>query len=272
LAITEEGLLYVLDSGLSVVYSFDFNGNHLATLGGPGQGPGELHKPSVLVWADPYLWVSDYGNGRLQIFEDDRYVATIKPQGMSMPKNLARAGNKIFVAGATIGEGHGRISVYTPEGRYLEDLPWATTRNADKGKTRSLWNRISLSPLSGGRLLVGYHFDSGVSFLDLTGDTLLDRDLRDTYPVYERKTQAGVFPDGYSAMSFAEGPDETLLVTICDNDSRTCSTILRFDREVRRVIQRLEMGFTVKFMKYYEDLDMLALTNKNAEVLVYGID
>lgn len=64
-----QGRLYVLDSGDDRVQVFDAEGRHLRTLGNPGQGPGELSRPTGMwVFADGEVVVADAGNARLQRF------------------------------------------------------------------------------------------------------------------------------------------------------------------------------------------------------------
>ena len=55
------------------IQKFDRSGRFLAQLGGIGTAPGQFSEPwSVLVTASGNLWVSDVGNGRIQVFGTTR--------------------------------------------------------------------------------------------------------------------------------------------------------------------------------------------------------
>lgn len=67
IAVDGAGRLHVLDSGNARVQVFGANGTYLATLGGPGEGPGDLSRPSGMwVFADGEVVIADTGNARLQ--------------------------------------------------------------------------------------------------------------------------------------------------------------------------------------------------------------
>lgn len=65
----ERGRIHVLDSQADEVRVFDADGAHVSTLGGTGEGPGELANPMGLVLdSEGNLWVPDFGNGRYQVY------------------------------------------------------------------------------------------------------------------------------------------------------------------------------------------------------------
>jgi hypothetical protein len=69
-AVDSAGNLYVLDEQASEVRVFDRDGLHVRSIGGPGQGPGELARPSGLN-IDPSgnLWVWETSGRRFSIFD-----------------------------------------------------------------------------------------------------------------------------------------------------------------------------------------------------------
>lgn len=69
IAVDAEGRVYVLDSQTSNVRGFDADGIHFATLGGPGEGPGELSTTgSVAVLPGGRIAAQDPLNGRIQVY------------------------------------------------------------------------------------------------------------------------------------------------------------------------------------------------------------
>jgi DNA-binding beta-propeller fold protein YncE len=61
--------IYVLDAQAQEVRVFDIQGSHVRTIGGAGQGPGELAFPYALAFDESgRLWVADSGNRRFTAF------------------------------------------------------------------------------------------------------------------------------------------------------------------------------------------------------------
>lgn len=71
IAVDDEGRIYVLDWQDARLLVFGQDGQHTATLGTEGAGPGELRHPSSF-WIDgDTLRIVDAGNGRLQLWDRD---------------------------------------------------------------------------------------------------------------------------------------------------------------------------------------------------------
>lgn len=65
LAVSESGLIYVLDRQASRVFRLDERGRPMSPLGRVGSGPGEFRNPTTMGIGDEVVWVLDRGNGRL---------------------------------------------------------------------------------------------------------------------------------------------------------------------------------------------------------------
>lgn len=71
-AVDTEGRVYVLDQQAQEVRVFAADGSYLRTLGGPGQGPGELGKlPTSVLIRDDEVWVPDWAQGRVNRWDLD---------------------------------------------------------------------------------------------------------------------------------------------------------------------------------------------------------
>jgi hypothetical protein len=94
-----DGQIYVLDSGNSRLQVFDAAGDHVRTMGGAGQGPGEFDRANAMVIAGDRLVVADFRNRRYTIWTlDGEYLREVKyPTGYS-PMQL-----KGFLDGTMIG-------------------------------------------------------------------------------------------------------------------------------------------------------------------------
>ena len=69
IALDDDHNVYVFDQQARNVRVFDRSGDWVRTLGGPGQGPGELQRPEAMaVLPDARVIVRDPGNARLQVY------------------------------------------------------------------------------------------------------------------------------------------------------------------------------------------------------------
>lgn len=72
IAVDKDRSVYVFDQQAREVRVFDPEGGYVRTLGGPGQGPGELQQPEAMaLLPDGRVVVRDPGNARLQIYGPD---------------------------------------------------------------------------------------------------------------------------------------------------------------------------------------------------------
>ena len=267
-ALTQEGHLYVLDNGLSLIYKLSMAGAVLQKIGNEGAGPGEFFSPTAMILAKGNLWVADPRNGRLLLFRDDVFVKTIKTT--SPRSNLAVANGHVFATGAAADPLYGDISVYSPDGGRLPDWKWRAKRNMHKGSTSSMWNGIAVSSLSQNRLLIGYLFDNQITVLKPDGKVLLDRNMHGIYEAYEEKRGSLSIPAGLSAMAFGEGPDNTFLVSACTLKPRSCGKVLRLDSRLKSIIQQWDMGSSVCHIQTFPDLKMILFINRSAEIIIHG--
>ena len=78
----DEQSVYILDDGNYRVHHIDLNGKLLASMGGQGEGPGELEGPVAIHSAEGGgVWVLDNGNGRMTRFSPDgALVETVNAQ------------------------------------------------------------------------------------------------------------------------------------------------------------------------------------------------
>jgi len=68
----DEQSVYVLDQGNYQVHRIDLDGNHLASMGSEGEGPGEFKRAVAIQAAEGGgVWVLDSGNGRVTRFGQD---------------------------------------------------------------------------------------------------------------------------------------------------------------------------------------------------------
>ena len=82
IAVNENGDLFILDQRENSIYKFDEKGHFLATIGREGQGPGEFQIPYDIVFKNNTLYVADFGNRRVQCFEEKgKYISDFQVRG-----------------------------------------------------------------------------------------------------------------------------------------------------------------------------------------------
>jgi DNA-binding beta-propeller fold protein YncE len=117
---TAQRILFVTEYGRNQVVKMDLRGERLAEIGGKGSAPGQLLGPQYLA-ADGrgYLYVSDWGNGRVNKYDfDGNFVLSIgrgSTLGLSGPTGMACQDGELFVADSS----KKRIVVYDPSGNSL---------------------------------------------------------------------------------------------------------------------------------------------------------
>jgi hypothetical protein len=77
LAVGRDGTIYAVDAQVPELRAYDADGSYLATLGPPGEGPGELKQPDagLAVLSDGRVLVRDPGNARIQVYTADGEAA-----------------------------------------------------------------------------------------------------------------------------------------------------------------------------------------------------
>jgi DNA-binding beta-propeller fold protein YncE len=101
--VSPDGDVYVFDGyGLPYIHVFDRRRRYLMSIGGPGDGPGQLKTPHG-GWidtrkAEPELYVADRGNRRIQVFTlDGKHKRFITHPRIEQPCDLYPFGNELWV-------------------------------------------------------------------------------------------------------------------------------------------------------------------------------
>jgi len=82
--VSEDGTIYVLDSGDVCIKVFDENGIYLRTVGQQGQGPGEFELPAYFdLSSDGRVFIMDTRNRRVVIFDvEGEYLGGFRLEGI----------------------------------------------------------------------------------------------------------------------------------------------------------------------------------------------
>lgn len=98
-AVDDDGRMYVLEMGNSRVQVFDPDGEYIRTLGGPGQGPGELELPAGITIGRDQVMVYDLNSRRLSLWDlAGNHVRDVPFSGGLQPGILAGSGGSLVGA------------------------------------------------------------------------------------------------------------------------------------------------------------------------------
>ncbi|HET6485668.1 MAG TPA: NHL repeat-containing protein, partial [Spirochaetia bacterium] len=117
-----DGTLFVSEYGANRVAKCSASGQRIKTFGTTGRGDGMLLGPQYLALdGRGYLWVTDWGNGRVERFDlDGNYVQAVS--GIDGPTGVAVHNDRLYVSERS----KGRILVYDLSGNALGSIGGGT--------------------------------------------------------------------------------------------------------------------------------------------------
>ena len=150
--------LYVTDQLNHRVQRFNINGAYLFQFDTQGSGNGQLQRPLGIIVHNGKLYVAEYGNSRISVFQLDGQFSHIIGSGhLSNPYYIAvSTNNQLLVAN----KGHHCISIFTLDGNYVGKFG---TRGTGRGQLSS---PISIATDMYGFILVTENDNNCVSIFD----------------------------------------------------------------------------------------------------------
>ena len=104
----------MVDGGNHRVQKFDINGNYLLQFGGRGKGDGQLNAPYGITAHDDKVYVADYSNHRIAVFQSDgQFCSSFRCNQLGGPYDIAvTVNNELIIAD------HDRVSmlIFTIDG------------------------------------------------------------------------------------------------------------------------------------------------------------
>ncbi len=123
--VVNNDLLHVVDSGQHAIKVFNLSGKYIKTIGGKGQGPGDLLTPLSLDFDQQNnMLVAESDNNRVQIMSSDwTYISSFKIEHGYPSLVASWAGNEVAVySPAMSAENKTVLALYNREGRFLRFL------------------------------------------------------------------------------------------------------------------------------------------------------
>lgn len=166
----ENGLLYLMQSDHAMVKVYSPDGALLREIGGRGGGPGEFERPARLGWLGNMLWIDDFAQRRITLFDaQGQYVRSVtidEPCGDSRCSPIA-----LLADGSVLGQSQAlstalsqRVPYVEPLHRYSEDGHWLHPYAMAVRR-----NELAAIPI-----------DNGVSYIS---QTFTDTDLVSVHPL-----------------------------------------------------------------------------------------
>jgi len=138
LAVLGDGRFAVLDALAQEVRVFGREGDHIATYGGKGGGPGEFEAPFGLMHhPDGTLWIPDHRNARMSVFDPDRgfqrsYRLLVLRRGFIWGGAMTSVG-QVWKPSITLEQPRRNVMrVYGPDMSLLDSLPMPPDPEVDR--------------------------------------------------------------------------------------------------------------------------------------------
>jgi hypothetical protein len=271
ITLEDSGFIWVVDRDANSIFQFDFDGNVVVKLGRKGQGPGEFYAPTDIEKVGEEIWVADHRNGRIQILEKGKHKKTIKLDNPVSPKSILTLGDFVFVGGFYYLDKVSNIAKLDRQGNTVELIDSINVPESPHKRTAGLWRIFELISISD-HLLLGFNFDSLVVKVTSSGETRLVKEMDDFYEASESLGGPFKAPGHLLVSSFATGPEDTILMAICDHEAgkNNCSIIYQFDSNLRRIMNRWDIGESVRAMDYHREKGLLGIVTAEA-ILIYKL-
>lgn len=201
IAVDDDGTVYVLDAQAQEVRVFDAAGTHVETLGGRGEGPGELKQgEAIAVLPDGRLLVRDPANMRVQVFgpgpgETDEWRYNSGNHFTDRPLYTDLRGHTYLFASDPSRDHTSIVVELATDGTPLDTFPEPTSDHepaivraevTTSSSSRSTSSNVPFSPFFTWTVHPSGHFLTGLSTeyrIDLGGDDGVLRIERDYEPV-----------------------------------------------------------------------------------------
>ena len=176
IAVDRDHNVYVFDQQVREVRIFDARGGYLRSLGGPGQGPGELQQPEAMaLLPDRRVVVRDPGNARLQVYGPDEASLEQWPYIAAFYSNRplwTDDQGKTYVAArdmsASTGFGRELLAIFDPDGTPRDTIApphgdfEAETVTGERDGARATYG-VPFAPRAIWAVHPSGHFVSGIS-------------------------------------------------------------------------------------------------------------
>ena len=201
IAVDDDGTVHVLDAQAQEVRIFDSAGTHVGTLGGRGEGPGELSRgEAIAVLPDGRLLVRDPANMRVQVFgpgpgETDEWRYNSGNHFTDRPLYTDSRGHTYLFASDVSRDDASILVELAADGTPLDTFPEPTSDHrpavlraefTTESSSSSTSMNVPFSPFFTWTLHPSGHFLSGLSTeyrIDLAGDDGTLRIKREHEPV-----------------------------------------------------------------------------------------
>ena len=166
------GRVFIADSEKHLVQVFNQTGEHLTTIGGPGETAGKFISPTHLAFHDARLYVSDTLNARVQVFsENGKFLTAFGKRGiylgdMPRPKGVAvDESGRVYVVESY----YDYLLVYDGSGRPLLPIGGRGRGVGEFYQPAGVWTDTF------GRVFVADMFNSRIAVLSYIGGQAVTR-------------------------------------------------------------------------------------------------
>jgi hypothetical protein len=259
-AIDPDGNYAVLDQVDNKILVFSPSGDLIENIQVLPGIKGSLNDPRSIAYLGGRLWIADHGNSRILI-RDGTGVESIHDE--AGPALIASYGDRVFVTGLSLHETNDAIRIFDMKGRIERIIKCDVDFFDERGAAASIWSKASIVPLSEDRIFIGFIYENKVCIISDEGQVVHARSMDPFYRKYETQGEPPIFPAGYAVTSFSSGPNDTIIVSACDNEERKCGRILQFDNEVNKLLGQYETRSHVWGMEFFPNEKFFVILYNN---------
>ncbi len=217
-----------------------------------GQGPGELNFPNSIALVEDQVWVVSLFNSRIEILDRElKQAQTFSEKLAVKPSAIAVNGSGVIaVKGGITGKLESEILFINQNGKILN---WIKVEIPKKFENyMSLWHNFFLRSLGKDKFMLVFKYLPLVIVIDINQQRVntyyIDKYIK-AFDVFKESPNAP--PPGFGVVDASQGPDNTILLAVCQPlPKRVCNILVQLNEDCSKKFQEFEFDLHIRALDY----------------------